>query len=186
MTVDEIFAKLKAHFIEGLMFHNQQMEYYDFLNLKGLKTLSEYRYFEESKGYVDLCKFYMKNYGKLILEADVDSSSIIPKSWYNHEKVEVDINTKRNAIKDALAEWISWEKETKKLLEDMYKELINLGEINSAVFIEGHIADVVKEIGCANDLQLEFASFGYDLVPIIEVQNYLDKKYKEKLRVLFD
>lgn len=37
----------------------------------------------------------------------------------------MDINTKRNAIKNGLERWITWEKEIKTFLQEMYIELIN-------------------------------------------------------------
>lgn len=33
MTLDEIFSELSAHFIKGLMFHDQMSNYFDFLHM---------------------------------------------------------------------------------------------------------------------------------------------------------
>ena len=51
MVIEEIFAKLKNHMLEGMVFHDQMSRYYDFLNLKGYKRCHEYHYFEETLGY---------------------------------------------------------------------------------------------------------------------------------------
>ena len=55
MTTGEIFSKIAAHMIEGLMFHQQMANYYEFLGLEGYAQCHGYRYMEES------CNFQMIN-----------------------------------------------------------------------------------------------------------------------------
>ena len=55
MTVEEIFSKVSAHMIKGMMIHDQLASYYDFLNLHGFKRCHDYHYNKEAKAYRALC-----------------------------------------------------------------------------------------------------------------------------------
>ena len=43
-SVEDIFANLSAHMIEGLMIHDQMASYYKFLNLRSYAECHEERY----------------------------------------------------------------------------------------------------------------------------------------------
>ena len=59
MTVEEIFGQIVAHMIEGVMFHSQSIEYYEFLGLPGYAECHKYHYFCESWSLQDLNLFYI-------------------------------------------------------------------------------------------------------------------------------
>ena len=144
MTVEEIFSTLAAHMQEGLLVHQQLADIYSFLNLCGYKKCHEYHYYEESRNYRCLCNFYMEQYYKLIPPKDpkTKTKELIPSSWYKYEKIDVDANTKRTAVKEMMQEWVNWEKETKKFLEDMYSQSIQQGFIGIAIQIKKYIKSV--------------------------------------------
>lgn len=81
MTVEEVFAKIKAHQIEGTMFHDQMRQYFDFLNLKGFKRMHEHHYKEESDSLVKTDSFYMRHANSFIPEYSVSTQSYIPQNW---------------------------------------------------------------------------------------------------------
>ena len=116
-SVEEIYSNISAHMVKGLMIHDQMASYYYFLNLEGYGKCHEYHYWEESKNYLCLKKYYFKHHEKLIKEKSIENPQIIPSSWINYTKEQVDINTKRSSVKSGLEKWISWEEETKKLYE---------------------------------------------------------------------
>lgn len=60
MTVEEIFSKISAHMIEGMMFHEQMCNYYDFLGLHGYKRCHEYHYLCETIEHRKLERFYIR------------------------------------------------------------------------------------------------------------------------------
>jgi len=102
MTLEEVFAELNAHMVKGLMVHNQMVCYYEFLNLPGYAKCHEYHYLHENKNFLKLIHHYSKIHNKLIKENRVDDPELIPKSWYQYEKSDVDISTKKNAVKSGL------------------------------------------------------------------------------------
>lgn len=180
MTVDEIFEQLASHLIQGMMVHEQLANYYDFLGLKGYKRCHEYHYMQESCEYRGICRYYINHFNRLIKEPEFKNPDVIPESWYSHTRDEVDMTTKRNAVQNGLEKWRSWETDTKKLYQEMYKELLDLGEIAAA--------DKVNELVCAVDCELKKVeryvlnkeAINYDMSSIIEEQNHKHKKYKKK------
>lgn len=184
MTVDEIYAELSAHMIKGLMAHEQLANYYDFLGLKGYKRCHEYHYLDETCNYRRLCRYFINHHNKLIPYKDVEDPKVIPQSWYRYTRQEVDNNTKMNAVKNGISVWVDWEKETKHLYEQMYKELIDLGEVASAMEIKKFLCCVDEELKYAERKQLDLKAIDYSLEIIVPCQKDIHEKYKAKMKEL--
>lgn len=170
MELNEIFAKLKAHMLEGMVFHDEMARYYDFLNLPGYRECHKMHYESETEGYRRLCEYYTNHYNMLIPTAPMDRPDVIPQSWYEYKRTDVDAGTKSSAVKNADRRWVEWEKSTKDLYEDMCVELLNNGEIASSIFLMGYIADVDNEVKEACKNQITHETVGYDLSYIISEQ----------------
>ena len=168
METKDIFAKLKARMLEGMVFHDEMSRYFSFLNLKNFRRCHEHHYKDETESYKCLCSYYMRNYNRLIPTEPMARPDVIPQSWYNYERKDVDANTKRNGVRSSYEKWIAWESETKSFYEDMYAELMENGEIASAVFIERFIDDVSEELADAKEEHIKLESVGYDMAYIAE------------------
>lgn len=186
MTIEEIFTILAAHKKKGILIHEKIMEAYNFLELKGYKKCHYYHYLEEINSYYYFCHYYMKHYHKLINVEEVEKAEIIPSSWYKYQQSNVDIGTKRNAIKEMVKQWIDWEHSTKKLIQDLYNELIKLGEISTANEFLNYLTDVSKELEAAEHEQLILETVGYDIIYIIEQQDNIYDKYQKKIKKIFN
>lgn len=185
MTIEEIFKKLAAHMVKGLMVHEELANYYDFLGLKGYKECHEYHFLKETCGYRELCHYYINHYSKLIEKEEVKGENIIPSSWYKHVREDVDTGLKRESVKMGVQTWVNWEKETKTLYQLMYKELVDLGEIATAIFLKECICDVDKELERAEKSYLNKRAIDYNISTIIGEQHSLHDKYKIKKRALY-
>lgn len=181
MELKEVYSKLSAHMVKGMMVHDQLANYYDFLGLKGYKKCHEYHFFKETCGYKKLCKYFINHHNMLVPEEQIDDPDIIPENWYKHIRADVDMATKRSAIKTGLEKWISWEKETKKLYEQMYQELMNIGEIASAFKVKEYVCDVDTELKKAERYWLSKEATNYDMSEIIAEQNSKHDKYEKML-----
>jgi NADH:ubiquinone oxidoreductase subunit len=184
MTVDEVYSKIASHMIKGIMFHEELANYYDFLGLKGYKRCHEYHFIDETCAYRGLCRYYINHHNKLIPHEEVEEPDVIPESWYKYTRQEVDNNTKKNAVKNGMTLWVNWEKETKQLYEQMYKELIEIGEVASAMKIKELVCDVDCELKKAERYQLNKKAVDYDLDVVIEEQNRKHDKYRKKMKRL--
>lgn len=185
MTIEEIFSKLSAHMVKGLMIHDKIAQAYNFLNLKGYKKCHEYHYFSESYNYKCLQNYYLEQYRKLIPEEKFEEPEIIPAKWYAYSKEDVDTNTKRNAVKEMMKMWVDWEQETKKTLESSYKELYEMGEICAAKKISKFLADVDMELKSARNKYINLETIGYDITAIVKEQKDLHKKYEKKIKCIY-
>lgn len=182
MTVEETFSELSAHMIKGLMIHDQMADYYDFLSLSGYKRAHEYHYKKEMCSYRKLHRYFINHFGRLIEERRIEDPEIIPSSWLRYTRKEVDAGTKRNAVKNAIEKWVSWEKETKALFEKSFRDLSAANETAAAIFIQDFIKDVDCELKFAERKQLELEAVDYSLAFIISEQKRLHDKYKRKTK----
>lgn len=182
MTVDEIFTKLAAHMVEGMMIHDTLSKGYDFLGLYGFSKCHEYHHIEETKGYECLLHYYSTRYHKLLEIKNIPEPEIIPANWYKYTTMAVDVATKRQAVKTMTEKWVEWERNTKKLYQDMYKELFELGEIAAANKINCFICDVDEELKHAEKKLIKLETLGYDIGTIVNWQQPMYKKYKKKLK----
>ena len=170
--------------IKGMMTHEQLANYYDFLGLEGYKRCHEYHYLAETCAYRGLCRYFINHHDKLIPYRDVDNPEVIPSAWYDHVRSDVNPSTKKNAVRTGLTSWVEWERETKKLYERMYKELMDIDEVASACKIKELIHDVDHELKKAERYWLNKEAIGYDLTAIVEEQRKKHNKYKRKLEHL--
>ena len=161
MTVEEIFGKIAAIMIKGMMTHEQFADYYDFLGLCGYKRCHEYHSILEGYEYRKLNRFYINYYNKLVPESPVENPHIIPESWYRYTRQDVDNNTKQKAVKEGLEKWLKWEKEVRQMYCDFYKELTELHEIKAAMYVEELICGVSKEIKSIERYYLNLRADGY-------------------------
>lgn len=182
MTLDEIYAELSAHMIKGMMIHEQLANYYDFLGLKGYKRCHEYHYLQETCAHRGLNRYYLNHHNRLIPERTIENPNIIPQAWYNRTRQDADSGTKKNAVRVGLTKWVEWERETKKLYERMYKELMEIDEVASAMKIKELICDVDHELKMAERYWLNKEAIGYDIEAIIGEQKAKHRKYDQKMR----
>lgn len=166
MTVEEIFTTLSNHMVKGLMIHSDYADYYYFLNLCGYGDMHNKHYVSESLSHRNLHKWYITHYNKLIPEERFDYKSVIPESWYKYARKDVGGSTIREAVKDGLTTWVEWERETKKLYEQTYKELMSLDEVSAALFVKDLVCDVTDELCKAEEYHLRKKAMDYSLSDI--------------------
>lgn len=182
MTIEEIFNKLASHMVEGIMVHDEMANAYDFLGLYGFSKCHDYHHLEETCAYRCLSHYYSIHYHKLLKVDTQVRQTIIPESWYKYTTMAVDTNTKRQAVKDMMNKWVAWERDTKKLYQEMRQELYNLGEVAAASEIDCFIADVDDELVHAEKKLIKLETIGYDIGTIIGWQQPMYKKYKKEMK----
>ena len=161
--MEQIFAKLRARMLEGMVFHDEMCKYWSFLNLPEYAENHERHYAEESKGYRELSRYYMEHHNKFIPILPMNRPDVIPQSWYQAKRQDVDRGTKQSGIKSGIEKWVAWETETKAIYQDCYLSLIENGEPAAAEFVLKYLMDVDEELKCATEKHLTLESVGYDL-----------------------
>ena len=181
MELKEIYSNIVSHMIKGMMIHAQLADYYDFLGLEGYKRCHEYHYLQESCSYRGISRYFINHHNMLIPDEKIENPNIIPESWFNHTRDDVDSATKKNAVKSGLTKWVEWERDTKKLYERMYKELMELDEVASACKVKELVMEVDCELKKAERYWLNKEAMGWDMTAIIEEQKKKHDKYKKKM-----
>ncbi len=187
MTLEEISSLIAQRLLQGSMNHQQFSNYYNFLGLEGYKLAHTYHFYEQMFNYQDFVTYFTEHYNKLIPKFGIESFSsisIVPNNWYEYKREDVDINTRRSAVKTGLERYVYWERDTKKFFEDMYMQATGIGEVGLALKIQQCIECVDKEIKHAEKQLLEIKSTDYDLPTIISKQDFLIKKYTKKIKEL--
>lgn len=179
MTIDEIFQNLKAHMESGVSFHCELINAFNFLNLCGYSQMHRVHALEEKINLLNLDSYYIRFYHKFISpKVDESYKAPIPSSWYKYNQSAVDAKTRESAIRDFITAWINWEMQTKQLYQESYTQLISLGEIAAANFINAYINDVSEELQFAEQLLLYLNSINYDMSVIVPEQETLRAQYE--------
>lgn len=182
MTLEEIFSQIAQHMVVGLMVHSQLNDYFNFLGLKGYSKCHEYHYFEENSNYKKICNYYITHYNKLVLDQPFKNPGIIPTNWLNYTRQDVSIDIRKTATKNGFDKWIQWEKDTKKLYEQYYKELIALNEEAAAFELKKYIIDVDYELAEAEQQLLFLNAMDFSMPDIIVEQDKIYQDYIDKLK----
>ena len=184
MTVENIFSKMAARMVEGLMFHSKMADYYGFLGLDGYAKCHRYHYFEENIAYRKISDYYLHHCGKIIEEMQFRNPEVIPETWFKYKRTDVSAQTRKSSVQMGLEKWVEWETGTKKLYEECYKELININEFALAFIVENLIEDVDDELAKAEQKHLERVAIDFDIFEIMSEQKEIKKKYERKLKEL--
>ncbi|MGM9683224.1 MAG: hypothetical protein ACI3XQ_06475 [Eubacteriales bacterium] len=179
MTVDEIFQKLDAHIVKGIMYHAEMADYFDFLNLRGYKRLHEYQFLSEAAEMRGLHRYFINHFGRLIPESCIEDPAAIPKTWYAYNREAPNPSEKRTFICNAFDRWAAWEYETKKLYEQAYTDLCAIGEIAASCKIKEMISDVDEELKRACRMKIDLKAIDYDMPTIILRQDEIHEEYRE-------
>ena len=183
MTIEEIFIDLRAHLMKGVVMHQTMMEAYDFIGLRGYSKCQEFHCREEMDNYLCIIRYYMNNYQQLLRKKDGEEQvSVFSSSWYKYSRQDVDNNTRRNSIKEFMTKWVNWEEETKTFLQNIYKDLVELNEVDAALLIQTLIQDVTHELNDAKQKLLELEIINYDLVEIMDEQESCYHTYNKKIK----
>lgn len=184
MTVSEIFGRINAHQIEGIMLHSQLAEYFGFLNLCGYKCQHEVQAMYEFVEHQKTVRYFVAHFNRLLPEAEAKDPEIIPSAWRNYTRQQVDAGTKRKAVRDAFLRWHSWESETKKLYEQAYADLHELGEVAAACEVKRLVESVACELERVESQRITLECLDYDLAAICSEQDRLLTRYSPNYGVV--
>lgn len=181
----EVFNKISNRMLTGIMFHEQMADYFDFLDLRGLKRMHENQSFKEMGAHRGLHRFVINHCGKLIDDSSIPVVAYIPQSWYNATRTNVDNSTRRQAVKEAFEKWHNLEVETKQIFEESFKELTENGKIMDANKVNELICNVSEELKMLCRKLLEYKSVDYNMAYIMNQQTEMHDHYEKELNEEF-
>lgn len=184
MTASNVFSKISAHLVEGMMIHDRMADYYDFVGMMGFKRIHEYRFLKDAVEMRGIHRYFINHFNMLLPESDVSVTWQIPPSWDGHTRDDVRAETKRNAVISGMDKWVEWEHETKKLYEQCYGELCDIGEVAAACKVKELVSDADMTAKCADRLYIKLKGMDYDMPTIYIIQDEIHSEYDEKTKCL--
>lgn len=179
-AVEQVYSEIDNRMARGLCFHEQLADYFCFLGLQGFKRMLEYQYMNECADKRKLHRRYIDMHHRILPVQQVKAPIFIPQSWNNYTTDNIDDSVIPKFVKSALAEWESWEEETKQTYEEAWNTLKDMGLATDAEHIKHMIKDVEKELKDIHRIGETLNGTGYDVNMIHGIQDKYHEKYKSK------
>ena len=180
-----VLSEIINHNIEGIMFHSDLTNVFNFLGLKGFKREHLYRTFEEFINLKSLENYTINHIG--YIPSDLESkrpAEIISAPWYNASRFQVNDNDRKVKLKEIYTKWRDWENETKIMLQGKYQELLELGAVASSCKVKELIIAVDHELAELEDEYIEYTAVGWNTEYIISKQKDIKECYMQKMHEL--
>jgi hypothetical protein len=175
MTTHNIFTKLANRMVGAMMVHTQLTELFNFIDLKSDAKRQKKQLHEETDGLLKLEKYAAQHHHILTTSNNPPQVDILNLSMLKQQNDELSPDNKIYLIQYAIKEWIEWERESKIIYEDAYRNLVDMSEIAAADFVLQYVRDVDKELRDAELLYRVRDAIDWDLPTIYDKQARLSK-----------
>lgn len=170
MTTHNIFTKLANRMVGAMMVHTQLTELFNFIDLKSDAKRQKKQLHEETDGLLKLEKYAAQHHHILTTSNNPPQVDILNLSMLKQQNDELSPDNKIYLIQYAIKEWIEWERESKIIYEDAYRNLVDMSEIAAADFVLQYVRDVDKELRDAELLYRVRDAIDWDLATIYDEQ----------------
>lgn len=177
-----IFNEILAHEIEGVMFHDDMADMFDFLSLRGYKRMHEYHCLSEFAEMRSVSRYMINHLNHLPnTDGQVKGKDVVPSMWKSSSasRFNVSENDRKAKVKELFTAWVDWEKETKDLYQRKFKELCDMGHVACADKINELVEEVDCELKYAQRMWLDLSAVGWDMLYIMQKQDEIHDHYAE-------
>lgn len=176
MTVKEIYTALANRMVGAMMIHSQLVQIFAFVDLLPDMRKQESQLQEETHGYSELNKYFTQHHHNILIADNPPQIDILNNSLFNKSSENLTTEDKMYIIKYGMNEWINWEKESKILYEDSYRNLVDILEVASAEFVMRFVRDVDFELKEAERIFRVREGINWDLGTIYDKQSRVGKR----------
>lgn len=166
----KIFKKLSNRMVGAMMIHTQLTEFFNFIDLEADAKRQKRQLHEEMDGLIKLEKYAARHHHILVTSDNPPQVDVLNIGMLKAPNDELTPDNKTYLIQYAMKEWIVWEKESKIIYEDAYRNLMDLSEVAAADFVLQYVKDVDKELRDAELLYRCRDAIDWDLPTIYEEQ----------------
>ena len=135
--------------LDGVMFHGEQTDVFEFLNYKGFAEMHRKRTFEEYKNFRDMRDFL------------ISTKNTIPDIFYSATKMQVKPQERKKYTKDSFDKYLSWENYALEKYKKIYSELVSAGDITLANKVNEIICETSNELSDLTRLYIELENTEY-------------------------
>lgn len=176
MTLHEIYAALGNRMVGAMMIHSQLIQIFAFVDLLPDMRKQENQLQEETHGYSELCKYYIQHHHDILVANNPPQIDILDMPLLDKSTDDLTSEDKMRLIQYGMNEWIKWEKQSKILYEDSYRNLVDISEVASAEFITRFVRDVDLELKEAERIYRVRKGINWNLDTIYDKQARFGKR----------
>lgn len=176
MTLHEIYTALGNRMVGAMMIHSQLVQIFAFVDLLPDMRKQESQLQDETYGYSELCKYYIQHHHNILVADDVPQIDILNIPLFKKTTEELTSEDKSRLIQYGMNEWINWEKQSKILYEDSYRNLVEISEVASAEFIMRFVRNVDLELRDAERIFRVREGINWNLDTIYDKQSRVGKR----------
>lgn len=176
MTLHEIYSALGNRMIGAMMIHSQLVQIFAFVDLLPDMRKQESQLQEETHGFSELCKYYIQHHHNILVADNPPQIDILNLPLFEKSTDELTSEDKSRLIQYGMNEWINWEKQSKILYEDCYRNLVDISEVASAEFVLRFVKDVDLELKEAERIFRVREGINWDLGTIYDKQSRAGKR----------
>lgn len=147
--------------LDGVMFHGEQVDVFEFLNYKGFAEMHRKRTFEEYKMFREMRDFLISTYNVVEKIPYSDRKNTIPDIFYSATKMQVKPQERKKYTKDSFDKYLAWENSALEKYKKIYADAISSGDIVLANKVEKVICETAKELSDLNRLYIELENTEY-------------------------
>ena len=126
---------------EGVMYHDEMVDYYTFLNLNVLKNVHKKQTKEELCNLQKIKCDFITTFGILPVYTATDPK-VIPAEWKTKTTKDVDEASLKVLIKSSLNDYLNWEEQTC----DVYKSVAHILKENMHFPLYRKVCDLIEEV----------------------------------------
>lgn len=182
MSEKDIFADVLRNILEGLMFHNQMIMYFDYMGLTGLADLQRCRFRDENKEMMHLQRYFVECYGTVPNEANVEARNYIPMEWQSDDRALLRAEQKRDFVKFGIETWKDWEDKSKARYSKAYFDLSDVQDAGGTERLGLLVQSVEQELRYVSGLMDRLRGCDYDMIAVVELDRCAVKEYKKFMK----
>lgn len=175
----DVFKDVIRNMVEGTMFHNQMIQYFEYLGLTGFAELQKIRFFDENDELVKLQKYVVDVYGVVINDVNPDSRTYISQEWCENKRENISASESENYVRFGIETWKDWENKSKDFYGKCYFELNDLRDASGSERIMLLIKETEMEMKFAYNLMVKLQNSNYNAVTTTMVDKCIVHEYKK-------
>lgn len=148
----DVFKDIIRNMVEGTMFHNQMIQYFEYLGLSGFADLQKIRFEDENDELVKLQRYVVEVYGIVVGDVKPDSRNYIPQEWFESLRENLENSQIWEYVKFGIETWKDWESKSRNLYGKLYYDLSDLRDAGGSERIMKVVVETENEMRFAYEL----------------------------------
>lgn len=181
--VKKIMQEVYDRQSEGIDFHGQMADHFEYLNLPGFAYWQKEMRKEEMENNGRTQKRFISRRRMLLDPPNRRYAyDAAPQVWYGHSNMELNSEEIPSHVKKGLHNCLQWEEETYEIYKKKAKELLECEAYEEYMEVKELMSHVMGEIEALKDLIMELESVRYDMKHIKKMQERFKKEYGNSSR----